>query len=127
PATAAVSSPQPPPNDAGRASTADVKGRLARYGRSPESPKILPASTVVVADSDGEARERAREIRRQQVSPPTAINFVEQVWNRDLSGYDPDGPLPDVEPDLEAAALAQGRATRFDNRAAVAKQWREIA
>ena len=126
-ATADVIFSQHSTYEAGRAFTADVKGRLPRYGRAPGSLKILPASTVVVADSDDEARERAREIRRQQVSPPTAINVLEQVWNRDLSGYDPDGPLPDVEPDLEAAALAQGRATRFDNRAAVAKQWREIA
>ena len=30
------------------------------------------------------------------------IRSLEQVWNRDLSGYDPDGPLPDVDPDPEA-------------------------
>jgi FMN-dependent oxidoreductase (nitrilotriacetate monooxygenase family) len=126
-ATADVIFSQHATYDDGRAFFADVKGRLVRYGRPPESLKILPASTVVVADSDDEARERAREIRRQQVSPPTAINFLEQVWNRDLSAYDPDGPLPAVDPDVETSALAQGRATRFDDRLGVAKRWREIA
>ena len=38
-------------------------------------------------------------MRRQQVSGQTAIAFLEQLWNRDLSGYDPDGPLPDIDPD----------------------------
>ena len=47
--------------------------------------------------------ERSAVIRRQQVSGPTAILFLEQVWNRDLSAYDPDGPLPDIEPDLDRA------------------------
>lgn len=111
----------------GRRFSADVKGRLGRYGRSPQSLKILPAATVVVADSDEEARERASSIRRRQVSGPTAINFLEQVWNRDLSAYDPDGPLPDVDPDVEAPALAQGRAMRFDDRRGVAQRWREVA
>jgi FMN-dependent oxidoreductase (nitrilotriacetate monooxygenase family) len=126
-ATADVIFSQHSTYDAGRTFYADVKGRLARYARAPESLKILPASTVVVADSDDEAREMAREIRRRQVSPPTAINFLEQVWNRDLSAYDPDGPLPDIDPDVETSALAQGRATRFDDRLGVAKRWRGIA
>src|SRR4029453_2310905 len=34
----------------GRRFYADVKGRLARYGRRPEELKILPASTVVLGD-----------------------------------------------------------------------------
>ena len=37
-------------------------------------------------------------IRRQQVSGQTAIKLLEQLWNRDLSAYDPDGPLPDDRP-----------------------------
>jgi alkanesulfonate monooxygenase SsuD/methylene tetrahydromethanopterin reductase-like flavin-dependent oxidoreductase (luciferase family) len=75
---------------------ADVKGRLARYGRTPDQLKILPAATFVLGDTDDEAREIARQVRYQQVSGPTAIMFAEQLWNRDLSGYDPDGPLPDA-------------------------------
>ena len=78
----------------GQAFYADVKGRLARYGRSPDQLLILPAATFVLGDTDAAARELAREVRFQQVSGQTAIRFLEQVWNRDLSGYDPDGPLP---------------------------------
>ena len=59
---------------------------------------ILPAATFVLGDTDAEAAEHAHVVRRQQVSGQTAIKFLEQLWNRDLSGYDPDGPLPDVDP-----------------------------
>ena len=48
-------------------------------------------------------------MRRQQVSPQTAIAFLEQVWGRDLSAYDPDGPLPDVEPDPDGDSITRGR------------------
>ncbi|MGD9525681.1 MAG: NtaA/DmoA family FMN-dependent monooxygenase, partial [Pseudonocardia sp.] len=57
--------------DAGQAFYADVKGRLARYGRAPEDLKILPAATFVLGDTDADAEEKAREIRYQQVSGQT--------------------------------------------------------
>ncbi len=78
--------------EAGQAFYADVKGRLARYGRSPDQLKILPAATFVLADTDAQARELAHEVRLQQVSGATAIAFLEQLWNRDLSGIRPGRP-----------------------------------
>lgn len=88
--------------DAARTFYDDVKGRLCAYGRDEESLKILPAATFVIGDTDAEARERSREIALQQVRPETALTYLEQVWGRDLSGYDPDGPLPEVAPDTGA-------------------------
>jgi FMN-dependent oxidoreductase (nitrilotriacetate monooxygenase family) len=115
--------------DAGRAFYADVKGRLARYGRSPDELLILPAATFVLADTDAEAAELAHEVRLQQVSGATAIAFLEQLWNRDLSGYDPDGPLPDVDPVPGENTTARGRASVRMHRdpAATAGEWRERA
>jgi len=91
--------------EAGQAFYADVKGRLPRYGRSPDDLLILPAATFVLAGTDAEAAELAREVRRQQVSGATAIAFLEQLWNRDLSGYDPDGALPESAKALAWAGL----------------------
>ena len=34
--------------------------------------------------------------------------LVEQVWGRDLSGYDPDGLLPDIDPDVDGTAITRG-------------------
>jgi FMN-dependent oxidoreductase (nitrilotriacetate monooxygenase family) len=115
--------------EAGQAFYADVKGRLARHGRTPDSLKVLPAATFVLGDTDEDARELAAVVRRQQVSGQTAIKLLEQVWNRDLSAYDPDGPLPAEDPRLGEHTVAKGRASVRMNRdpLAVARKWRELA
>lgn len=111
--------------DAGREFYADVKGRLATYGRSPEDLKIMHGVTVVLGDTAADARERAAEIRRRQVSPQNALLALEQIWGVDLSSYDPDGPLPDIDPEPEPA-LAQGR-VRVADPLAVAEKWRALS
>ncbi|WP_411102516.1 NtaA/DmoA family FMN-dependent monooxygenase [Streptomyces sp. cmx-4-9] len=115
--------------DEGRRFFADVKRRLPAYGRTPEQVKILPAATFVLGDTDAEAHESARKVRRLQVSGQTAITYLEQVWNRDLSGHDPDGPLPDSDPVPGENTVALGRASvrQFRDPLATARQWRERA
>jgi FMN-dependent oxidoreductase (nitrilotriacetate monooxygenase family) len=115
--------------DAGREFYADVKGRLARYGRSSDDLKILPAATFVRGDTDAEAHDKADVIRHQQVSGQTAIKFAEQLWNRDLSGYDPDGPLPEADPVVGESTISRGRASvrMYRDPLAIARQWRELA
>lgn len=111
----------------GQAFYRDVKARLARYGRAPDQLKILPGAHAVLGETEEEAQANLREIRLAQVSPRAAIAALEQVWNRDLSAWDPDGPLPDVEPDLEAAKLSLGRAHNAEDVREKIKLWREIA
>ncbi|MCF1473385.1 LLM class flavin-dependent oxidoreductase [Agrobacterium vitis] len=114
---------------AGQAFYKDVKARLAKYGRKPDALKILPGANFIIGDSLEDAQNKLRAIRLQQVSPKTAIVFLEQVWNRDLSSFDPDGPLPSIEPDMTDEKLAQGRANNLDakGRFETAQQWRELA
>ncbi|WP_327281476.1 MULTISPECIES: NtaA/DmoA family FMN-dependent monooxygenase [unclassified Streptomyces] len=113
----------------GREFYADVKRRLAKYGRTRDQLKILPAATFVLGDTDAEAREAAHEVRRLQVSGQTAIKYLEHVWNRDLSGYDPDGPLPDIDPETGENTIALGRASvrQFRDPLETARQWRALA
>ncbi|MFF9163882.1 NtaA/DmoA family FMN-dependent monooxygenase [Streptomyces longwoodensis] len=115
--------------EAGQEFHTDVKSRLATYGRRPEQLLILPAATFALADTDAEAEELAREVRRQQVSGATALKHLEFVWNRDLSGYDPEGPLPDVDPDVDTDHIARGRAQvrMYRDPLATAREWRELA
>ncbi|WP_098957531.1 NtaA/DmoA family FMN-dependent monooxygenase [Pseudonocardia sp. N23] len=118
--------------EAGQAFYTDVKRRLAAYGRSEDQLKILPATTFALGDTQAEAEERGRRIRRQQVSGQTALRFLEQVWNRDLSHLDPDGPLPEIDPlvvDADSPRVSQGRAAdrMYRDPLATAKEWRERA
>ncbi|GAA3100535.1 NtaA/DmoA family FMN-dependent monooxygenase [Pseudonocardia yunnanensis] len=105
----------------------DVKARAARAGRNPDDLKILPSASFVLGDTEAEAQERYEEVRGQQITGQTAQILLEQVWNRDLSGYDPDGPLPDVDPDPDAPPIIQGRAFVHQDRFATVARWREIA
>ncbi|MGA5515942.1 NtaA/DmoA family FMN-dependent monooxygenase [Streptomyces pseudogriseolus] len=115
--------------EGGQAFYTDVKRRLATYGRRPDQLLILPAATFTLADTDAEARDLAKEVRRQQVSGATALRHLEFVWNRDLSGYDPDGPLPDIDPDVSSRHIAEGRAQvrMYRDPLATAREWRELA
>ncbi|MEY9964765.1 FMN-dependent oxidoreductase (nitrilotriacetate monooxygenase family) [Streptacidiphilus sp. MAP12-16] len=115
--------------EAGQAFYTDVKGRLARHGRGRDELLILPAATFVLGDTDAEAAEHAYEVRKAQVSGQTAIKFLEQLWNRDLSAYDPDGPLPEIDPAPGEHTIARGRASvrMFGDRLATAREWREKA
>jgi FMN-dependent oxidoreductase (nitrilotriacetate monooxygenase family) len=111
--------------EAGQSYYADVKQQAASCGRDPNRLKVFPAATFVLGDTPEEAVEKARHIRRQQVGPETAIAMLEQVWQRDLSAYDPDGPLPDVEP-ADDPTVTQGRVRHGDPKA-VAAAWRQRA
>ncbi|MEV6612426.1 NtaA/DmoA family FMN-dependent monooxygenase [Streptomyces sp. NPDC051051] len=112
--------------DQARAFYRDVKGRLARYGRAPDDLKIVPTATAVVADTDEEAAAYADEITRAQVGPQTAIAHLEAVWGRDLSAYDPDGPLPAIDPEPDSLVL-KGHSVFRKGRGETARQWRKLA
>lgn len=109
----------------GRRYYADVKGRAQSYGRDPNQLKVFPAATFVIGDTPDEAEDKARHIRRQQVSGATAIGMLEQVWGLELSDYDPDGPLPEIEPVVDSD-ITQGR-VRHGDPVALARRWRERA
>ncbi|MEU9327023.1 NtaA/DmoA family FMN-dependent monooxygenase [Streptomyces canus] len=109
----------------GRAFYADVKRRLAKYGRTPDDLKIMPGIGVVLGDTAAEAQEKAAETRRQQTSPQSALLTLEQIWGVDLSSYDPDGPLPDIDP-VADPALTQGRTRRGDT-VAIAEKWAALS
>ena len=113
--------------DEARAFYDDVKARVRKAGRDPDEVRILPSAGVVLGDTDAEARERHEHIHDRQVDPWTSIVLAEMVWNRDLSGYDPDGPLPDVEPTPEAPTWIEGRAPLTQDAHATVAAWRELA
>lgn len=115
--------------EGGKAFYTDVKNRLATYGRRHDQLLILPAASFALADTDAEAEELARIVRRQQVSGATALKHLEFVWNRDLSAYDPEGPLPDIDPLVSEEHISRGRAQvrMYRDPLATAREWRELA
>ncbi|WP_433223254.1 LLM class flavin-dependent oxidoreductase [Dactylosporangium sp. CS-047395] len=108
---------------------ADLRGRLAAHGRAADAVRILPGASVVLGDTESEAREKARWIKQEQTTGPRAIAYLEQFWGKDLSGYDPDGPLPDIDPTEHELDPSRGTLPvefRTGKLARIAS-WRELA
>nr|WP_044972346.1 LLM class flavin-dependent oxidoreductase [Streptomyces clavuligerus] len=109
---------------AARGVAADITARLAAHGRAPGDLRVMPEVTVVLGDTAAEARERAGELDRLRVPPGHALRALGRIWGRDLSGYDPDGPLPGLDPD--PGPPGPGRAPA-DERLRTAARWRALA
>jgi FMN-dependent oxidoreductase (nitrilotriacetate monooxygenase family) len=88
-----------------RAFYADVKARMAKLGREPGHLKILPGALVVVGASAAEASEKRARLDNL-VHPDSGIASLSIALGHDASGFDLDGPLPDIP---ESNASKSGR------------------
>lgn len=90
---------------------ADVKGRMAKFGRSPDQLKILPGVAIFTGRTAEEAEEKYQRLH-SLISPAAAIQLLkERMGGIDLSAYPFDGPLPDL----------QGNTNRMSNPPALVK------
>ncbi len=78
-----------------RAFYADVKGRMARYGRDPDSLKIMPGLFVCVGRTRDEAAEKV-EVLQDLIDPVVGLQLLSKRLEWDLTGCDVDGPLPEL-------------------------------
>jgi alkanesulfonate monooxygenase len=98
-----------------RAFYADVKGRMHKFDRNPDHLKILPGAFVVVGDSLDEAREKRARLD-SLVHYDSSIASLSVALGYDVSGLDPDGPLPDTIPDSNASKSGRERVLRLAQR-----------
>jgi len=85
---------------------ADLKRRLAAFGRSAEDLKIMPGLFPVVAPTAAEAREKFERLQAL-VQPVVGVDLLSGlVGGLDLSGLPVDGPLPPL-PETESAKSRQ--------------------
>jgi FMN-dependent oxidoreductase (nitrilotriacetate monooxygenase family) len=110
-----------------RTFAADVRRRTLAAGRPADDLKIYPGQEFIIADTEAEAIDKARWVRESQVTPQTALAFLEAVWGTDLSNFDPDGRLPDIQPVQEETGETRGAAFRGQRPRQVADAWRAIA
>ena len=72
---------------------ADVKGRMAKYGREPDDMKIMPAFCPVVGRTRAEAQAKYDELQAL-IDPLAGLGSLYSSFG-DLSGYPLDEPVPD--------------------------------
>jgi len=76
---------------------ANVKGRLAKFGRSPDELKIMPGVATFVGRTAAEAEDKYEELQAL-IQPAVAMSLLrERIGDIDLSGYPLDGPFPELE------------------------------
>jgi alkanesulfonate monooxygenase SsuD/methylene tetrahydromethanopterin reductase-like flavin-dependent oxidoreductase (luciferase family) len=93
---------------------ADVKGRMVKAGRDPDHMKILPGCFVVVGDTLEQARDK-RALLDSLVHYDSGIASLSIALGHDASGFDPDGPLPDI-PASNASQSARDRTVEVARR-----------
>ncbi|MDX2270347.1 MAG: LLM class flavin-dependent oxidoreductase [Cyanobacteriota bacterium] len=81
--------------EAGKALFADIKSRAQKIGRAPETIKILPGVLVIVGETV-EAALAKREQLDKLVHYDSGIGSLNSALGYDVSGFDPDGPLPEI-------------------------------
>jgi FMN-dependent oxidoreductase (nitrilotriacetate monooxygenase family) len=92
---------------AGREFYADVKGRMQAVGRDPDQLKILPAALVIVGNSVEDAQAKRAHLD-SLVHYDSGIASLNTQLGYDVSGFDPDGPLPEI-PETNASQSARRR------------------
>ena len=72
---------------------ADVKGRMAKYGRPPDELMIMPAICPVVGHTRAEAQAKYDELQ-ELIDPLVGLARLHGTFG-DLSGYDLDAAVPE--------------------------------
>jgi FMN-dependent oxidoreductase (nitrilotriacetate monooxygenase family) len=103
-----------PTLEAGRRFYADLKGRMERLGRPRDRMRILPGAFVVVGDTVAEARAKRARLDGL-VHADSAIASLSVALGHDVSGLDPDGPLPEI-PETNASRSSRERALELARR-----------
>lgn len=80
--------------ESGRAFYADLKGRMAKYGREPHELKIMPGVYTIVGRSEQEAEDQYGALRDMVDESVARAMLSVCLGGADLSGLPFDGPVP---------------------------------
>lgn len=85
----------------------DIKGRMAKYGRSDQHLKILPGIMPVIGRTKEEAEEKLAAIDNL-IPWQLGLDLLSHEIGEDLSAYPLDEPLPFL-PDIESANKSKSK------------------
>jgi alkanesulfonate monooxygenase SsuD/methylene tetrahydromethanopterin reductase-like flavin-dependent oxidoreductase (luciferase family) len=105
----------------------DLVARSIAAGRAANAVQIMPASEFILAPTAEDAASKKEWVRSLQIGPQQAVAYLEQFWGRELSEYDPDGPLPEIDPVVEETSETRGSGFHGAKARQLADQWRAEA
>jgi FMN-dependent oxidoreductase (nitrilotriacetate monooxygenase family) len=83
--------------ESAKAAYADLKARLAKYGRAPTTLAVLPGVMPIIGQTDAEAKDKL-SLLQSWLTPTNAAVLVSGRIGYDVSGYPLDGPVPAPPP-----------------------------
>jgi FMN-dependent oxidoreductase (nitrilotriacetate monooxygenase family) len=84
----------------------ELKARVAKYGRDPNSVTIMPGVMPIVGDSAQEARDKLN-LLQSWLSATNALTLVSQRIGHDISGFPLDGPIPEFPLTQKSQSFSQ--------------------
>ena len=72
---------------------ADIKGRMAKFGRHPDTLKILPGVSIFAGPTTAAAEQLYEELQ-SLISPTLGVHYLSKQLTCDLTGCDVDAPVP---------------------------------
>jgi alkanesulfonate monooxygenase len=91
--------------EGGRAFKAKMHEAMKKHGRAAGELAILPGFFPVIGATEEDAQRKFRE-RQTYLDDGGGLAMIKGLWKVDLSGYDLDGPIPDL-PELRKLAHGQ--------------------
>lgn len=79
--------------DKNRAFYANVKGRMAKYGRHEDDLKIMPGIVINVGETEAEAEAKAQQLV-DLMHPDVGLLMLQEFLEADLRGVELDKPFP---------------------------------
>src|SRR6266851_4473018 len=76
-----------------QAAYADLKGRVAKYGRNPDQLAVLPGVMPIIGHTESEAKDKLA-LLQSWLTPTNALTLVSGRIGYDVSGYPLDAPVP---------------------------------
>jgi N-acetyl-S-(2-succino)cysteine monooxygenase len=90
---------------AAKVAYAELKGRMAKYGRSPQELAVLPGVMPIIGSSDAEAREQLSKLQ-SWLTPTNAATLVASRIGYEVAGHPLDGPVPPPPPGGESRTFS---------------------
>lgn len=106
---------------------ADIRRRVIAAGRPADDVLILPGGGVTLGDTQAEAEEKARWHQQLTWNDAHIRHFVEKSYGRELPELDPDGPLPDFDPEIEEISVEGGTVGHYLTPKQVVDGWRQTS
>ena len=92
--------------ESAKAAYAELKGRMAKYGRPPETLAILPGVMPIIGRTEAEAKEKLSLLQSWLTSSNAAV-LVSSRIGYDVSGHPLDGPVPAPPPDANSRTFSR--------------------